>query len=107
MKYERHELPLDDVPPGTTLADDLRDAHGNILMPRGATLSETALASLRRRDVASVPVLLERKIPEEVLAAQRARIEARLAHLFRHAGNDAAAQFLRAQVARYREENDT
>lgn len=104
MKEERREVPIDAAMPGMRLADAVCDAHGTVLLPAGATLSETALAGLRRREVAVLAVWMARQLSPEVAAAQRARREQRLQHVFRRAGEGEAVQVLRQAIHRYREE---
>lgn len=108
MNHERKDLPIDEALPGMMLADDVREAQGAVLLPKGATLSESALASLRRRGVAVLPVLVEsyesRLSPEEE-AARRERVEQRLQYIFRRAGDGDPVRQLREQVSLYHLEN--
>ncbi|MEV4782582.1 hypothetical protein [Burkholderia sp. LMU1-1-1.1] len=87
------EIDIDQAAAGMTLASALLDAHGGVLLPRDAALTDSMLASLRRRGVERCVVWAE----EEAAAvdpAQRARERAlrmqRLERLFRHSGDDGA-----------------
>jgi hypothetical protein len=96
-------LKLDQVLPGMTLADDARDAHGNLLLPRGRELAARDIAALRQRGVAVVAIAGEAEAPPDDAVAA-ARTHEQLDRLFRHAGDDPTLGALRAQVERYRKE---
>lgn len=98
-------IALAQAAPGMVLAADLLDGHGAVLLPRGATLTDAALASLRRRGVAHCtvePAAADAAVDAEADAAaraararQREQQLARLQHLFRHcAGQEANATLL-------------
>ena len=85
-------LPLASLNPGMTLAEAIRDRHGNIMLTEGTVLTEAHLAALAQRGIASAMVLPERIPPsDEEIAAMRQSIEERLRHIFRktldHPGN--------------------
>ena len=44
------QIPLEEAQPGMLLGDDLRDAAGQVLLPRGSELAESSLRSLARRE---------------------------------------------------------
>lgn len=98
----RH-VALDDASAGMVLAGDLRDHQGTVLLARGAVLSDAQLAALRRRGVASVPVV-DDGVPAPELEAARERLAARLAHLYRKPPGGPADVLLRELVAAYRTE---
>jgi hypothetical protein len=102
-------IPLELASAGMVLAEALLDAHGAMLLPQGSTLSESSLASLRRRAIASCSVVAAAAAadPEQLARARAARLE-RLNRLFRHAAApdvqaDAGAALLRLLVT-YREQ---
>ncbi|HEY1229662.1 MAG TPA: hypothetical protein VGF26_20325 [Ramlibacter sp.] len=97
------QVALDDAGAGMVLADEVRDGQGNVLLAKGATLGEPMLAALRRRGVEHIRVEDDGLSPEQ-LAAERERIEARLARLFRQPHGGAADALLREQLAAYRME---
>lgn len=109
MSRTSKEVSLDEVEPGMELARDLVDRHGTVLLQRGSILSASMLAALARRGVGRLRVLAEAQEggqengqeagvdPE----AERARLDARLAHLFRHQ-DGALAGRLRARLLAYR-----
>lgn len=77
-------LPLESLTPGMTLAEAIRDRHGNIMLTEGTALTETHLAALAQRGIASAMVLPERIPPSaEEIAAMMKSIEERLRHIFR------------------------
>jgi hypothetical protein len=86
---------------GMCLYDDVRDRAGNILLPKLTALTRPMLGSLARRDI-EVLLVVDESITEEQLAAERLRVEERLAFLCRHAGDGRANELLRAVVAEYR-----
>lgn len=86
--------------PGCVLAEPVCDPAGKMLLPAGATLSESVIASLVRRQIAEVVVV--DADPAAVAAARDAR-RARLDYLFRNAGDNIAAQTLFNAVLAYRQ----
>lgn len=95
-------LSLDQALPGMRLATDVRDAHGAILLAAGSELSESLLASLRRRGIEQVNVAEEESLTAEELEARREVIRIRLAHLFRRAGEAEADCLLFEAMLDYR-----
>jgi hypothetical protein len=88
------EIDLDQASAGMTLASALLDAHGGVLLPRGAALTDSTLASLRRRGVERCVVWAEEDADEvdpAQLARERELRMKRLERLFRHSGDDADA----------------
>ena len=49
-------LPVDALESGMTLASDLKGPDGNMLLPKGIVLTESHIASLRRRGVVQADV---------------------------------------------------
>jgi hypothetical protein len=95
--------------PGMLLAAPLLDANGAVLLPQGASLSESSLAGLRRRGIDSCVVSLAEDEPDPARrAAERERACARLRQLFRHRSDpddsDAAPELLRVLTA-YRQQD--
>ncbi|RSZ57413.1 hypothetical protein HF313_11790 [Massilia atriviolacea] len=75
---------IDAASEGMVLAGDLRDAGGAVLLPAGATLGASSLASLRRRGIEQLEVLgAAEPLDQAALQAERERQCARLEHLFR------------------------
>jgi hypothetical protein len=95
------DVDVDEAQPGMVLARAVLDPRGAVLLPQGAALTEQALLSLRRRGVALVQVEDAAADPAQ-LAAERERVERRLAHLYRHGAAGPAAAQLRAQLCAYR-----
>lgn len=94
-------LSLDETMPGMSLSDDLLDAHGNVLLPQGATLTEAILAQLRRHHVGVIPVSFGEISAADQEAAQEHSRE-RLARLFRRVGNNESSQLLMQYVTEFR-----
>ena len=93
---------------GMVLAGDLVDANGSVLLPDGATLTESNLASLRRRGVEACSVLPADADAEEAEdpAARAARLAQqlrRLERLFRRSAAEEATPQLLRLLTTYRE----
>ncbi len=105
MAVIHQHLPLEQVRPGMVLSDVLLDAHGQVLLPQGAVLTENMLSLMPRHGIAMLPIQAPPPSPEEV-AAQQAADSARLAYLFRKLDpddpEDAATTLLRNYVTQYR-----
>jgi hypothetical protein len=97
------QVAIDDAGAGMVLASEVRDGQGNVLLAEGATLTDALLSALRRRGVESVRIEGD-AISEEQLEAERERVAARLAHLFRKPHGGAADALLRQQVTAWRME---
>ncbi|MDN2695736.1 hypothetical protein O0882_05340 [Janthinobacterium sp. SUN073] len=105
MAVMHQHLPLEQVRPGMVLSDVLLDAHGQVLLPQGAVLTENMLSLMPRHGIAMLPIQAPPPSPEEV-AAQQAADSERLAYLFRKLDPDdpadAATTLLRDYVTQYR-----
>ena len=105
MAVMHQHLPLEQVRPGMVLSDVLLDAHGQVLLPQGAVLTENMLSLMPRHGIAMLPIQAPPPSPEEV-AAQQAADSARLAYLFRKHDpddpEDTATTLLRYYVTQYR-----
>jgi hypothetical protein len=95
------QVDLDDATAGMVLAADVLDHQGSVLLPQGAPLTEALLRSMHRRGIDSVPIV-DDAVDPALVAAERARVEARLAQLFRQPGPGRADALLREQLTRYR-----
>lgn len=92
---------VDEAGEGMVLHEDVRDRGGNVLLPRQTVLSGAHLRSLARRGIETLLVVDDTVAPEQ-LAAERARVLERLAHLCRRAGDGRANALLRDVVEQYR-----
>jgi hypothetical protein len=95
------QLALADVVPDMVLSDDLLDPQGQILLPKGATLTQHSIDAMHRHHVVSVPIVMG-ELSEEEEAAQRAHAEIRLTLLFRRQDDSEAYQTLRRYVRNFR-----
>lgn len=93
-------VPVTQAQPGMVLSDELLDNHGQVLLAKGAVLSEAIIGSLQRHHIEMVPVARV----EAHRAPDSAEVQARLDHLFRKHDLDAdwAAGLLRRYVEDYR-----
>lgn len=91
---------LDRLPEGARLAADVCDAGGHTLLAAGTELGAAAVVSLRKRGVSRVRI--EETVSAEELAARRAALAARLAHLFRDTEDDPLMSRLHQVVLAYR-----
>lgn len=96
------EIDLDQAAAGMTLASALLDAHGGVLLPRDAALTDSMLASLRRRGVQRCVVWTEEEIDPAQLARERELRMQRLERLFRHSGDGAGGELLLRVLRAYR-----
>lgn len=94
-------VPIAEAVEGMCLHHEIRDRAGNLLLPRLTALTGALIRALLRRGVAALAIVDEALTPEQ-LAAERARVQGRLAWLSRHAGSGAANVLLRDVVEEYR-----
>lgn len=92
------EIDLDDAAAGMTLAQDLLDGSGGVLLPRDATLTDSLLGALRRRGVQRCVVVVAQAVDAAALERERERRLGRLEHLFRHAGAAPGSALLLARL---------
>lgn len=103
MSQDGQILPLDSIQPGMTLAEAVRDRFGNVMLTEGTALSESHLAALRQRGIASALIVPELAPPTtESTEALRKSIEARLQQIFRKTLDVPANRKLYEVVLRYR-----
>ncbi len=95
------QLALADVKPDMVLSDDLLDPQGQVLLPKGATLTEHTIESLHRHDVVSLRIVMGELTPEEE-AIQRVHFQARLERLFRKSDNEGANSLLHRYIRTFR-----
>lgn len=96
----RQTLVLGAAVADSVLAADLVDADGHVLLPAGSRISLELIASLMLRGVQTVEV--DRADPLAEMAGREAQVRQQVAHLFRHAGSNPAADRLREVVVDYR-----
>lgn len=101
-------LALAQLKPGMILSDEVLDPQGHVLLPKGALLTESTIASLGRHQVVSLAVMAE---PDPAYDAQvQSAHAARLAHLFRRHDpedqNDWATGILRHYMEDFRLERE-
>lgn len=97
---------LAEAQPGMVLSDALLDRLGQMLLPKGAVLTEASIRSLRRHGIGMLPIVAS-AAPAPL---DPAAVQARLDHLFRRneRDNDAdwATGILRRFVEDYRLERE-
>ena len=98
-------LALEAIQPGMKVAEAVVDDGGRVLVPVGAEVTESMLASLARRDIESIKV--EHEVEEDLAAreAHRAVIVSRLDRIFRVAGDTAENRTLYQAVLDHRMES--
>lgn len=101
-KYKQFDL--DDAEAGMVLSSEVLDHQGSVLLPAGAALTDALLTSMRRRGIDTVQVV-DDAISTHELEAERERVAARLARLFRRPGQTAADAMLRTGLNAYRNES--
>lgn len=101
MSILHKQLALAELHPGMALSDNLLDAQGQVLLPKGAVLTQQSIESMKRHDVVSVPIVIGELTAEEE-AAQRAHAQFRLNRLFRNLDDSGANGTLRQYVSGFR-----
>ncbi len=102
MNAAHQHLPLTDVKPGMVLSDELLDRQGNVLLAKGAVITEHILGLLPGHGIGILSVLRT----DAPMGPPPAVVEQRLQHLFRK--NDAdnnedwATGILRRYISDYR-----
>lgn len=82
MSGAYQHLALADVRPGMILFDQILDKQGQVLLPRGAVLTAATIALLPGHAITMVAVLRPGG-PAPVAPPDAAKVQQRLAHLFR------------------------
>ena len=103
MSVDSQDIDIGAALPGMVLAADLTDERGAVLLPRGMTLNQAHLAALRRRGIERCSILLETLIDAAALAHEQARLQQRLARLFRHSAGIEASDALLHLLVHYRQ----
>lgn len=104
MKIEQ-KLPIDQVEPGTELAEPVIDDLGRVLVPSGCELTEAMLRSLARREIAELCVLQEVEEDAAERESYRLKQTAELDQIFRKAGEGAETRVLYQAILDYRMEH--
>lgn len=99
---QRTTLPVAGLAAGMIVATPVTDAAGHVLLPAGAVISEGILGSLARHEVTAVCVDIEIEEDLAQRAARETAVAARLAGLFRHAGDGLATRALHEAVLAFR-----
>ena len=102
MRDAIRRVAIEDVVNGARLAEPVCDVKGSVLIPAGAEVSESTLASLVRRGITELTIVFEKVGSEAEQVADRERVEARLAQLFRGIGENRAGQHLLRLMRQYR-----
>lgn len=95
------DVEVDHAVAGMVLAAPVLDAQGGILLPNGTSLTDSILASLRRREIDTL-VVVDDNISKEELEAERERMRARLERLFRRCQAQGGCGPLRRSIEEYR-----
>lgn len=98
-KYK--QIDLDDAVAGMTLWEAVLDGYGGVLLPEATVLTDALLTSLRRRGIDTVYVVND-DISEADMAAERERVQQRLAILFRRCGASPASGILLQRITEYK-----
>jgi hypothetical protein len=101
MTNRHRYLPLSKVSPGMTLADDLLDKQGHVLLPAGATLTAGMLKSLAQHAVQQLSIAQEGMSEQEQTVDYQKKLD-RLEILFRQGPYQAPTSTLQEYVHNYR-----
>ncbi len=106
MNAAHQHLPLTDITPGMVLSDELLDRQGNVLLPKGAIITEHILSLLPGHGIGILCVLRTDAPPPP----PPAQVEQRLGKLFRKNdvdnNDDWATGILRRYISDYRLERE-
>lgn len=109
MTAAYQHLALTEVEPGMILSDDILDRQGQVLLPKGAVLTAQTIALLPSHGIGMLAVLRNAGNAGndgQQSGPDKARVEARLARLFRKnpgdAETDPATALLRRCMTAYR-----
>jgi hypothetical protein len=95
------QLALSDILPGMVLSHNLLDTQGQILLPKGAVLTEKTIDSMARHNIASVRVVTgELTAEEDALRTRQA--QNRLRYLFRGTEENPVNYLLHQYVSNFR-----
>ena len=105
MSTSHQHLALADVKPGMVLSDELLDRQGQVLLPKGAVLTERMIGLLPGHGIGTLPVAGAAAPPPD-----QSKVEQRLAVLFRKNdidnNDDWATGILRRYIEDYRLERE-
>jgi hypothetical protein len=104
MSAAYQHLALAEVEPGMVLSDNLLDRQGQILLPKGAILTERTIALLPSHGIDAVPVLRSGAAPAAGPAPDHAASQQRLALLFRKHKPDEPHDWATSALRRYVED---
>ncbi len=106
MNKRHRYVPLEKITPGTSLADDLLDKLGHVLLPAGTLLTASILKAVAHHDIHQLSIadedLQNHAQQEQEDEQNQARKLARLAQLFRHSPNEGPNEMLKNYLERYR-----
>lgn len=98
MKRIKH-VSLDEIMSGMSLALDVTDTMGNVLLRKNTLLTDDHIAKLRNKNVKKAPIMMEDNVTPEQEYEQVIRL---IEHQFRKTGNDPVMQKLKAMIVEYR-----
>ncbi|MEH6434610.1 hypothetical protein [Massilia sp. DD77] len=94
-------LALGEATPGMVLSHELIDLNGQVLLAKGAVLTEAIIASLARHGIEAVPV---GRAQEAAEAPDPQAVLARLDHVFRNNDRDDSGDWATGLLRRYVED---
>ena len=103
MSVGSQDIDIGAALPGMVLAADLNDGQGALLLRRGMTLNPAHLAALRRRGIERCKIVIEAPGAGTAPAHEQARLQQRLARLFRHSAGIEASDALFQLLVHYRQ----
>lgn len=94
---------LDHASPGMSLADEVLDKQGHVLLPAGTVLTEQLIHSLQNHGIQQVAIMVTQseEQAQQEQAYHQQKID-RLANIFRHCPDNPASLELRACIEKYR-----
>ena len=101
-------LAIEQVKPGMIISETLLDVKGDVLLPKGATLTPAIISSLQRRGIEVLAILGEESAADPLAEqAKQERLQKRLVSLFRKCGSNEANSTLLRYLIQFRRDPGT
>lgn len=105
MNKKHRYVPIEQIIPGTLLADELLDKVGHMLLPAGTSLTPAILKAVANHNIHHLSIMIDNdQIEDDVHVDEKNQglhLE-RLHQIFRHAPYEGPTETLRTYIERYR-----
>ena len=101
-------LAIEQAVPGMIISEALLDVKGDVLLPKGTTLTAAIISSLQQRGIKALAILDEEPAADPLAEqAEQERLQKRLESLFRKCGSNEANGTLLRYLTQFRREPRT